>query len=160
MRENTTYIRRYTIDIFGWRFGVEYSFIYVHKKPYLERWILYAGGTVRLHRFHSDDDYVLHDHPWWFVTFPLGAYYEAFDARGTGDRFMHRVRPFRFHFRPALYRHRVILPGAAKPWTIVITGTAKAHGRPAKWGFYPTPDTFVPFYEWSKYTDEQINPAE
>ncbi len=132
---------------------------------YLERWILWFGiGTLRLHRFWSGDDLrAPHDHPWWFITFPLRSYEErVFDKYSLPDKWRNSwpdmcppdkrnfcrlavkrtVRAFRFHYRPAGYRHIVLQP--SRPvFTIVITGARRHH-----WGFWPRPHTFVHHTEW------------
>lgn len=149
-RGNNTDIRRWFVEIFGRRFGFERSTVYTNGARYLDRWIVYFGGTLRLHRFSQGDDArAVHDHPWWFITFPLGGYVELVFNPQFGDQVPHiqLVRPWRFHYRPALYRHRV-LPMTRPVWTIVLTGMAQTYGRDAVWGFYPKPDEFVPYLDW------------
>lgn len=151
-RESYTMRKRRTFRLFGKLFGFEYSFIFAKGKPYLERWIIYCGGTLRLHRFHDGDEPVLHDHPWWFVTFPLRGYWETYHfssatATGTNPICRRWVAPFRFHFRKATHRHYILKP--SRPvWTVVITGDVSR-----VWGFWPRPDEFVPYHEWSKRID-------
>lgn len=112
----------------GRRFGVTHDLVLDNGEPYLERWILWCGFTLRLHRFHKgDDDRAFHDHPWWFVTIPFSAYRERIpdaDAR--------IVKPFRPHFRPARHRHIVQLVGNKPVWTLIITGP-----KCQDWGFWP-----------------------
>lgn len=87
-------------------------------KPYMTRIIM---GRLRLHVFHrSDLDADPHDHPWDFWTFPLRSYVEevaipvggylsgprAGESKFEVRRFV--VKAFRWHFRPAEHRHRVI----------------------------------------------------
>jgi len=122
-------------------FGLEHSLIGDTEK-YLERWIIYVGGgTLRLHKFwQGDDDRAPHDHPWWFVTFPLRSYEEIVVENAVKIR--RTVKAFRFHYRSAKFRHIVI--GAGKPfYTFVITGT-----RTNAWGFWPGSETFIPWREW------------
>jgi hypothetical protein len=142
----------------GFRIGVEHSMVVHNGSPYLERWIVYCGITLRLHKFHrGDDDRAFHDHPWWFVTFPLRSYRELVFNPQWGDTAprVNIVRAFRFHYRPADYRHRV-LPGLFEisgqyrndynvfpAWTIVISGDASR-----TWGFWPTPNQFIPYTQW------------
>lgn len=129
----------------GFRIGVEYSMVEHAGEPYLARWILYCGLTLRLHKFYQgDDDRAPHDHPWWFVTFPLATYREWVWNPQDGDFQPHvnTVRRFRFHFRPATYRHRV-LPVERPFWTIVVSGKFSR-----VWGFWPKPNEFVPYWEW------------
>lgn len=139
------------------RIGFEFSRVFIAGREYLDRYIGYLGGcSVRLHRFwRGDDDRAPHDHPWWFITFPLVSYEERYWVRSHNDFFspdwywrerQRTVKAWRFHFRPAKFQHIVIgrTDGKNKPfWTFVITGFANN-----KWGFWPTRDTFVPWREW------------
>lgn len=122
---------------------------------YMDRHMLWLGPLkFRLHHFFSgDDDSAEHDHPWAFVTFPLGDYYEQitvddFDPRmerGSYHKVVRCVTRWRLHFRPALFKHIVLEP--KKPFrTLVI-----AWGKDRRWGFWPDPQTFVPYDEWTKY---------
>jgi len=146
---------RYAVDIGSTRWGVEKSSVVIEGKLYLTRWILYWGfGTLRLHKFYrGDDDRASHTHPWWFITFPLGSYFEEVFHHGWSVD--HRVvRAFRPHFRGADFEH-VVHGGATrhgcgfwyyscKPfYTIVLTGR-----RQNDWGFYPDPEHFIP---WEDY---------
>lgn len=146
-------------------------------------------GRLRFHLFRrGDEDPDCHDHPWAFWTFPLRSYVEEVlhEQRDTitahsavdGATFEHAlptryftslevVRAFRWHYRPATYRHRVIGPLAGedmtgpkvKPgWipTIVWRGDFER-----KWGFTKRdPLTkrwcFVP---WQTYVYEGGNTA-
>jgi hypothetical protein len=142
------------------RLGLEFSTIAHHGSDYLARLILYVAGTLRLHRFlRGDDDRAPHDHPWWFITFPFTSYVEKYwwpkmRWNPAIEKFEvahwlyaeRVVKAWRFHFRPAKFRHFVIgrADGKNKPfWTFVITGFATN-----AWGFWPTPTTFVPWKEW------------
>lgn len=147
------------------RIGGEFSRVFFYTgQRYLDRFIAYcAGGTVRLHRFwRGDDDRAPHDHPWWFVTFPFASYIERYwervefvsydifaDCEYTQVAWTERtrvVKAWRFHFRPARFRHIVVRreDGKDKPfWTLVITGMSKN-----KWGFYPDPETYVYWRDW------------
>jgi hypothetical protein len=140
-------MKRYTIDIGDWRFGVEKSTVVIDGLQYLTRWILYCGGTLRLHKFHrGDDDRASHTHPWWFITFPLSAYVEDVFHRGkwAGRR---TVKPFRFYYRESGFEH--IVAGRyprrdRRPfYTIVITGH-----RTNLWGFYPKPGKFISYLDY------------
>lgn len=143
--------RQHSIRTFTfWRteWGWEHSTV-MHKDergertiPYLERWILYLGRcTLRLHKFYRpDDDRAPHDHPWWFVTFPLQGYRELVWI-GSLTHF-NEVPALRPSFRPAVYRHMVTGP-EFPVWTFIITGPVKR-----KWGFWKTPREFVPYSEW------------
>lgn len=135
------------------RFGFSYHFVHTYGQPYLERWIIWLGWiTLRFHRFvRSDDDRALHDHPFWFVTFPFGDYREIywdFDAHEERERI---VKAWRFHFRPAKHRHIVKLL-TSPSWTFVVSSN-----KINDWGFWPSPDTFVPWREWDAVGDDYRN---
>jgi hypothetical protein len=153
-------MKAYT-DICGRRFGFESNRVHVGGEPYVDRWILYLGGlNLRLHKFYrGDDERAPHDHPWWFITFPFTGYWESVEKLvvwperwGWGEllattRVINYVKSFRFHFRPATYRHIVMRANkpAGKPWwTFVIAGH-----RTRLWGFYPPGGSFVPWNEWT-----------
>lgn len=104
------------------------------KEPYLTRRILYIFGfTLRYHVFHtSDNDDYLHDHPWWFITFPIDKYYEDIGTEKGHWCQSRVVRPFRFHFRKAKFSHRVFIPqGQKQIRTIIFTGRVSNN-----WGFW------------------------
>jgi hypothetical protein len=131
--------------------------------PYLERWIVWlpwvaryetcegcykfelSSLTLRLHKFwRGDDDSAPHDHPWWFVTFPLKDYNEVWWDPKRQHLRARVVKRFRFHYRPATHRHYVVLgPRVAPVYTLVISG-----GWERRWGFWPRHDTFVYRREW------------
>ena len=88
------------------------------QKPYMTRIII---GRLRFHVFHRGDlDADPHDHPWDFWTFPLRSYVEEVaipvggylsgDRAGESNFELRRfvVKAFRWHFRPAEHRHRVL----------------------------------------------------
>jgi hypothetical protein len=133
---------RWTFELFGRRWGFERSPIVHDGSLYMSRWILYvAGCTLRLHHIMRPDlARSLHNHPFWFVTFPLGTYREEYwDAWYSiiGRKLSRTVRAWRPHFRGVDFRHRITY--LERPvWTIVITGPYRQ-----KWGFFTTPDTFV-----------------
>ena len=121
-------------------FGFTHDLIATDGEPYLERWILWLGGSLRMHRFlASDEDRAVHDHPWWFVTVPFSAYAE-FVQSGEGE-LRRLVRPFRPHFRGARFRHRVELQ-RYPTWTLVLTGA-----KSRDWGFW-NKETFVHSDDW------------
>lgn len=118
-------------------------------RVFLERWgfeIERLGG-VFLHRMTAPDPGIdLHDHPWWFVTFPLAGYTEqramtreAPDLAAIAKTYpdtctqgaVQKVR----RWRPRLMRldecHRITDLDRPVTWTIVIHGP---HRR--RWGFY------------------------
>ncbi len=109
------------------RFGFTHDLVYEGDQPYLERWIVWFGFTLRLHKFHKgDDDRAFHDHPWWFVTLPLADYREL--TPGGGARRVQRWRP---HFRRAKHRHIVQLIDGRPVLTLILTGP-----KSKEWGFW------------------------
>lgn len=102
-----------------------------NNKPYLTRRVLFlVWFTLRFHTFHTDDpDEALHDHPWWFITFPLDDYIEDV-GNDIGEIVGRRkVKKFRFHFRKAKFSHRVYAPKTVR--TIILTGSVTN-----RWGFW------------------------
>lgn len=87
-------------------------------------------GRLRFHIFfRGDQDPDCHDHPWGFWTFPLRSYVEevleerieeVYGGHGNViertyfERHVEVVNAFRWHYRPATYRHRVL--GAFDGW--------------------------------------------
>ncbi len=122
----------------GHRYGVTHDLVLDDGEPYLERWILWCGFTLRLHKFHKgDDDRAFHDHPWWFVTLPLKSYVERTPAEDA--RVVKRFRP---HFRSARHQHIVQLRDPGPVWTFLITGP-----KCQDWGFWDD-ETFVHHEQW------------
>lgn len=77
-----------------------------------------------IHRlYRSDPDQHLHDHPWDWISIPLG-FYEEEDASGT-----HTCWPLVPRFRKAEYAHRLYLLNPV--WTIFIH-----FRRRREWGFH------------------------
>lgn len=142
--ENEMYFDK-TVDIGRFRFGVQHDLVHVKGDPYLERWILWFGFQIRLHKFYrSDDDRALHDHPWPFITFPLLPYSEEYwDGLNVRRRF---VQSYRFHYRASTHRHIVRKFTHRPVWTIVMMGL-----KNNAWGFWPDSETFVPWREWEEY---------
>lgn len=125
--------------------------------PLMCRWVIQSPWlSVRIHHFYrSDNDRMLHDHPWWFITMPLSrhgylneTYCAACGGKGRGDdckldsisgccvlcggsgRMFDRVRWLRPAYRPAGHIHAVKLD-KGPCWTFIVTGR-KAHN----WGFW------------------------
>lgn len=111
---------------------------------YLHRWrlfpiISYRGDyqwhppfNVFLHRFlQSDKGRDLHDHPWpsWSVLL-RGDLYEVY-GRGA---IMRKIPRLKLIYRPAEWRHRLVLHGLrkCKPITLFVTGK-----KVRDWGFWP-----------------------
>jgi hypothetical protein len=135
-----------------WLHGGPHFIIGTKADPYLYRWYVIPRNpwlNIYLHKFLRDDeDRALHDHPWWFVSLILkGGYFEV-TPTGTIERGW-----LSLGFRPALWRHRVVLPRAygdnhavgrmVPAWTLVITGR-----KVREWGFW-CPKGFV---VWTEFT--------
>lgn len=130
----------------------------VQDSPYMTRVLV---GRLRLHCFHRGDiDPDYHNHPWDFWTFPLTSYVESV-LHDTGVIETHTVKRFRWHYRPAEYRHRVLhaegqefdemgacLRQPKKIWTIVWRGPQKQ-----SWGFWKSTGEFMKycFVPWREY---------
>lgn len=126
----------------GARFGVTHDLVCDGGEPYLERWIIWFGYTLRLHKFHKgDDDRAFHDHPWWFITFPLRSYLEL---TPQGTRIVSRLRP---HLRRAKHRHIVQLIAGRPVRTFIIIGR-----KSKEWGFWDE-DNFIHHEQWSRSAD-------
>lgn len=86
--------------------------------------------ALRFHHFYRSDPSCLHDHPWSFITLILsGGYYEQFEDL-EGRLQVEWRPPGTILFRPARFRHRVVL-GRKEPRTLVLTGK-----RVRDWGFW------------------------
>jgi hypothetical protein len=107
-------------------------------EPYMERFFLTEGKTVRLHHIlRSDADRELHDHPWDFFTLLLdGRYIETTE----GGEELEYAAPALL-FRSAETLHRLTLPDGPV-WTYVVTGPLRR-----EWGFQ-TDDGWVPWHEY------------
>jgi hypothetical protein len=134
-------------------FGVKWGeWIGPHECPLMRRWVIETpAGSARLHHFlKSDDTRALHNHPWWFVTFPLspGGYvdvvpcpgceegyvyykdgsFETCDLCMGGGRSQEHVQAWRLHYRKPGYTHAVLTDGC---WTVIVTGR-----KLREWGFW------------------------
>lgn len=137
---------------------------------YLDRKMFWFGWTLRFHTFYmGDEDSAPHDHPWWFVTFPLVSYWETVEElipsplhwydwrkRRPADHPMYwrrrasKVRAFLPHFRRAKHRH-FVHEGEKPIRTIVLTG------RVARtWGFWPRNHMFVTYKRWADYRKRKM----
>ena len=118
--------QEYVFSLGRWRFGWTHDLVHDNQEAYLERWIIWCGITLRLHKFHKgDDDRAFHDHPWWFVTLPMQSYNEL---TPTGQNHVGAWRP---HFRSSRHRHIVQLKQEKPVWTFIITGV-----KNKDWGFW------------------------
>jgi len=154
-----------TFDIGPLRFGYSHDLVELPEgKPYLERWILWLGITLRIHKFwRGDDDRAPHDHPWAFITIPLNRNYteRVFEFYAFEDhrKYFWRkreaaVRRWRPHFRPSTHKHIVVMPRNAPPvWTFVVTGLRKQ-----PWGFWPAPDTWISWRKWPASKAQENRP--
>lgn len=158
---------RIAIRTGNWYWGVERSELFIKGKPYMTRWIAYLGPIgFRLHKFfRGDDDGAPHDHPFWFITIPLGTDYvervygdDDVVFVGGGKREWYPslafVRAWVPHFRRSSYRHIVIGPyGGDKPpfWTFCIFGFTDPN-----WGFWPDPDTKINWKVWDQHNNRGI----
>lgn len=74
----------------------------------IRRWI----GPLRIHTFlRGDGARDPHNHPFWFVTFPLRSYVEEVTIHRNGEmwkQWSRVVRAFIPHFRPSSHTHRVL----------------------------------------------------
>lgn len=111
--------------------------------PLLIRWILvrvpFLG--IYLHKLcRSDHERALHDHPWSFVSVVLRGGYHEITASGKRWRGVGSIA-----YRPATWRHRVVIAPARPAWTLVFVGP-----RSRNWGFWPG-DRFC---FWRRYNPE------
>lgn len=112
---------------------------------YMHRWRLLAlpgGRRVYLHWFVGPDwSEHPHDHPKRFLSIGLrGWYVERCPDRDPPDRVFTApwVRTF-----PPTHRHAITEVSTKGCWTLVLVGR---HQR--EWGFWPTPDCWVPWREY------------
>ena len=95
--------------------------------PYLLRWHIIHTRlfNIYLHKTLRSDDPILHDHPWWFVSFMLSGSYLERTQRGIVYRSAPSVA-----YRTADHMHQLIIHDDKPCWTLVVTGPII---RP--WGF-------------------------
>ncbi len=114
--------------------------------PYLLRWWFIPRNkwfNIYVHEFwRSDDDFALHDHPWWNLSILVeGSYIEHTIAAGG---IHHRVtrKMGEVKLRPATAAHRIELIEGQQVRTIFITGRNRR-----TWGFH-CPKGFKPWREF------------
>lgn len=100
-------------------------------------------GGYRIHIFwRGDKDYAHHDHPNDFWTFPFRGYWEEKYEEKTGFTVIEYVKAWRWHFRPAEYRHRLLgrsrwddsdMEDFFGDWFITLV---KEGEERRKWGFW------------------------
>lgn len=103
----------------------------------------------------SDYDRALHDHPWAFISLVLwGGYGEEHheitwgnDVHFTGHRGVGSIA-----YRPATWRHRVLIQEGKPAWTLVLMGP-----RVRRWGFWIMNDYLKKFdwCWWRKHDSER-----
>lgn len=104
--------------------------------------------SIRLHHIRlTDKDRDPHDHPWFFISFPIkGWYREAWSHGGARnwmlDRRQRYVRLCSFHRNTDLHQIQEVSPGGV--WTLIFTGPESR-----VWGFQ-TIDKWIP---WTEYLD-------
>ena len=119
--------QEYIFSLGRWPFGWTHDLVFDNEEAYLERWIIWCGFTLRLHKFHKgDDDRAFHDHPWWFITLPLRSYTEL---TPLGQRRVTAWRPISF----VSHQHIVQLEKQQPVWTFIITGPRATNGVLGKW---------------------------
>lgn len=99
--------------------------------------------AILVHKImRSDEDKELHDHPWGFLSFIVR---NGYIEETPGGRFK-RIRPFSIIFRPAVWRHRVIIPDGNGPaWSIVFTGK-----KSKSWSFFDQAGKGTPWRDFLK----------
>lgn len=108
---------------------------------------------IFLHKLcRSDHDRALHDHPWPFVSIVLwGGYKEIRHVRDINNVVRYETieetefqvhRPGAILYRPATWRHRVIIEPGRPAWTLILVGP-----RARRWGFWPNDG----WCYWRKY---------
>lgn len=151
------------LHIWIWKIRIGFEFSEARTDtPYLDRWILYLGPiNLRLHKFYrGDDDRAPHNHPWWFITFPLTDYYEKVPNLTWPRQMSTRlVQRFRFHFRGISFKHIVMGRSMDRTdnrpfYTLVIAGN-----KSQDWGFWPyeverDDRVFVYYRKWKQYIEE------
>lgn len=91
-------------------------------------------GQLFLHLFHRPDkDPHHHDHPWDFRTFPLMTYHER-TLRPDGLEQGNRVRPWRWHQRPASYAHSVV-DWPMRQWRVPLVTIVWRAETEQRWAF-------------------------
>jgi hypothetical protein len=98
--------------------------------PLMFRYIIFRTKWIGffVHKFLRDDhDRALHDHPWSFISIILkGGYYEVTEEKISWKG------PGSILYRPAAWRHRVVLLDGIPSWSFIIRLK-----RTRDWGFWP-----------------------
>lgn len=116
--------------------------VYMKRLTLIEcRWF-----SIKLHTIvRGDWARDLHDHPWSFITFIMCQGYWEVTPAGKFWR-----KPFRFYYRPAHWKHRVMIMDRPVR-TIVFTGPKKR-----EWGFWVDGE----FVDWKSYEMDAVYPVE
>lgn len=92
----------------------------------LTRWWLSSLRFLKLHKFTGSDKDPMHDHPWRFISFIFwGSYVEETESG------LKEYKAPTILYRPAEYKHRVLLIDNKPCWSLVFTFKKKR-----EWGFY------------------------
>ena len=154
-------VTKWRIGLFWQKLEEKYNIIQVYRSDiymgehdrvgmdelYMIRYLLEVGParrSLRLHIiFREDVDNCLHDHPWHFLAFLLwGGYVEEVphcrgdgtcvcDMEGFPVRKEVTVKPFRFHWRPLDYKHRIVRLLKRFSVSLIYAGPIQQH-----WGFH------------------------
>ena len=103
----------------------------------------YFPANVFLHRFfRSDHDRCLHDHPWPSISILLrGELWEVYESEYGLGELTRKIPRFKPIYRPAIWRHRIILR-SDDAWTLFVVGR-----KQRLWGFWPKGK----FVTWREY---------
>lgn len=130
----------------------------------LYRTAIKLSPLTRIHIFWRGDlDRAMHDHPNDFWTFPPVGYWESVYDPRENHYFTQYVKPWRWHYRPAEYVHRV---RGRYRWTDMDMGTYYGGGfitlvrerKPhRRWGFWVwEPDQMaMRWVYWRKYLGQE-----
>lgn len=117
--------------------------------PLLVRYILlrWRWLGIFVHKLcRSDHERALHDHPWTFFSLVLrGGYLEVTEQVGTYPVAKLWRGVGSLAYRPASWRHRVVIPSGRPAWTFVVV-----FKRVRVWGFWP----LGRFCRWFQYNPD------
>lgn len=102
--------------------------------PYLRRWWIIPRNkyfNIYLHNMLRDDSDVLHDHPWWSLSFVLsdGLVENYVSVPPNGERKQRTIKQGTFVWRSSIFAHQLVVVKPA--WTIFMTGPVIR-----EWGFW------------------------
>lgn len=132
--------------------------LYLRRFFITPRWFPWIN--VFVHKLYtSDPDRVMHDHPWDFWTFPLSGYREyvpSFIGTSSHTR-INTANRHSWHYRRAIYVHRIFELFETPTWTIVVTKKARR-----EWGFWvddyyhPGMQLWTPWREYLNLQDASV----